>query len=418
MPEETVPLTFGIDGQFSVRAEGARRIECFAAPQPLADVETATRTAVGAPREFPPLHQCLVPGDRIALVLDRRTPEAPAVVAGLWSEMANRDVSPPDVTIIQPADFSGAAPTDPRTRLPESIRTEVQWRIHDPTVANVCGYLGTNAAGDRIYIARDVVDADVVVPVGCVEFDRLWGYRGLQSAIFPGLSTIEAIRKSHGQPHEELGIDDARPLRQKAEEIAWMLGVQFGVAVVPAGGAAAHAVLGGQVDAVMRDAVRELNQSWRFRPPKSPELVVTAVDADAGGHGWEQVAAALHAAKGLVARDGRIVVLSQLDAPLTDGLQLIRESRKPRDAMRPLREQSPPDLLTATALAQSVEWANVYLLSRLEPDLVEELFMIPLGGLDEVERLISGEDSVAVIASGQHVCTERTAAASKSQAKK
>jgi hypothetical protein len=78
--------------------------------------------------------------------------------------------------------------------------------------------------------------------------------------------------------------------------------------------------------------------------------------------------------------------------------------------MRPLREQSPPDLAAATALARAVEWANVYLLSNLDPDLVEDLFMVPLANTDEVQRLISGEESIAIVGSGQHVCAERSAA--------
>jgi nickel-dependent lactate racemase len=415
MAKQAIPLTFGTDGRYEVRFDTARNVQRFVAPEPLKDVAEATATAAAAPREFPPLHQCLVPGDRVVLVLDRRTPEAPAILQGLWSEIARREIAPADVTILQPVDMSGAPAVDPRGGLPDEVREEIRWHVHDPTATNACAYLGTNAAGERIYLAREIVEADAVVPVGRVEFDRLWGYRGLQSAIFPGLSTMESLQKSLGQPHDELGVDDARPLRQKAEEIAWMLGVQFGVAVIPSSGTGAHAILGGQVDAVMRDAVRLLNESWRFHPPTPPELVVTAVDADAGGQGWPQVADALHAARGLVAKDGRIVVLTQLDAPLTDGLKLVQESRKPRDAMRPLREQSPPDLLTATSLAQAVEWANVYLLSRLDPDLVEDLFMIPLGGVEEVGRLIDGEESLALIASGQHVCTEKRAAATKSR---
>jgi len=406
MTQETFQLEFGSDGRFSGAIDAARIIQKFHAPAAIPVVDAATIAAVSSPREFPPLHQCLVPGDRVVVVLDRRTPESLAVLAGLWHEIARREIDPNDVTILQPADHSAAPAADPRGLLPAPVRERIHWHVHDPTASSACSYLGTTAAGERIHLSRIVVDADAVIPVGRVEFDRLWGYRGLHSAIYPGLSTVDALRKSHGQPHDELRAEDPRPLRQKAEEVAWLLGVQFGVAIVPSAGRGVHAVFGGQIDAVMRDAVRILNQAWRVSPAGSPELVLVAVDSDAAGHGWEQLAAALHSARNLVARDGRIAVLTQLDAPLSDGLQLIRDSRKPRDAMRPLREQLPPDLLTATSLAQAVEWANVYLLSRLEPDLVEDLFMIPLGGVDEVQRLIAGEESIAILESGQHLCAE------------
>jgi hypothetical protein len=70
--------------------------------------------------------------------------------------------------------------------------------------------------------------------------------------------------------------------------------------------------------------------------------------------------------------------------------------------MKPLREQMPPDLLAATSLARAVEWANVYLQSEMDPDLVEDLFMVPMRGESEFQKLVSGDEPLAVIRSGQH----------------
>jgi hypothetical protein len=67
-----------------------------------------------------------------------------------------------------------------------------------------------------------------------------------------------------------------------------------------------------------------------------------------------------------------------------------------------LRSAAPPDLISATQLAHAIDWTNVYLLSRLDPQLVEDLFMIPLGDTDEARRLIDGTDSCAIVAGAQH----------------
>ncbi|MBX3444365.1 MAG: DUF2088 domain-containing protein [Planctomyces sp.] len=406
MAVETLQLKFGTAGEFASEIDAGRLIGRFEAPAAISDVAGRVAEALAAPADFPPLHQGLAPGDRVTIIVDRRLPSAASVVAGAWREIHKREIAPEDVTILHPADFSGGTPADPRTGLPEDVRDRVQWVLHDPLKTNGCTYLATTAGGERIYLAREAAEADALLLAGCVEFDRLWGYRGLQSMLYPGLSTIEAIRKAHGQPHDELQVDDPRPLRQLAEEVAWLLGVQFGVAVLPSEGAGVSRVFAGQADQVMRSAVSELNRTWRFACASRPELVLVAVESDAAGQGWDQLARALHSARNLVARDGRIVVLTELDEALGPGLQMIRDSRKPRDAMRPLRETTPPDLLAATSLARSVEWANVYLLSRLDPDLVEELFMVPLSGIDEVARLIQGDERLAVVGSAQHVCTE------------
>jgi nickel-dependent lactate racemase len=328
------------------------------------------------------------------------------VIAGLFEEFAKREIDPADVTILQPVSPLAEKPADPRTSLPASAQAVVRWHIHDPLPEDSCTYLATTADGERIYLSKELVDADVTILVGAVEFDPLWGYRGLQSSIYPGLSNIESLKKAHGQPHEELQSDDVRPLRQKADEIAWLLGVHFAVGIVPASEGGGSQVFGGPAESVLKKSQQALNARWRFETTEPPELVLVSVDRDASGHGWHELATALRTAKSIVAKDGKIGVLTELNSPLSEGLQLIRDSRKPRDAMRPLRELSPPDLGTATALAKAVEWANVYLLSNLEPDLVEDMFMVPMANTDEVQRLIGGEDSIAIIGSGQHVCSD------------
>jgi hypothetical protein len=135
---------------------------------------------------------------------------------------------------------------------------------------------------------------------------------------------------------------------------------------------------------------------------REKHVVIVSVDADAAGHTWVQIAAALDAARRMVARDGRVLLLTELAELPSDGIRLIAECRAPRDALQPLRTAAPPDLISATQLAHAIDWTNVYLLSRLEPQLVEDLCMIPLGSEDEALRLIAGDDPCAIVAGAQH----------------
>ena len=63
--------------------------------------------------------------------------------------------------------------------------------------------------------------------------------------------------------------------------------------------------------------------------------------------------------------------------------------------MRQIRRENPRDALPALQLARTLETSRIYLLSRLDAGLVEELEMIPLAGPDELrgwssEQLVSG----------------------------
>ncbi len=396
-------LTYGDGRRFQCDVPDARLIGIHPAPPALADLRTSVQSALRNPVEFPAFEDCVFPGDRVVLVLDRDTPCAADLIAEIWSGMARRDVRPEDVLIIHPATLVGSAPADPRCNIAADVRSRIEWKVHDPTSDDDCAYLATTTNGERIYLARDVVEADVVVTIGSIGYHPLLGYRGTNSAFYPGLSKVDAMRRAHGQGHDELSPDDPRPLRQVVDEIGWLLGTQFTLQVIPAEGNAAAAVVAGLSEPTFEQGKRLLDARWRMDLDERPELVVASITQDAAGHGWDQLAAALNSARQLVARDGRVVVLTELAADVSDGIQMVRDSRSPRDALRPIRQAAPPDLIAATQLAQALDWMNVYLLSSLDPRLVEDLFMIPLADTSEVLRAISGDERCVFISGAQHV---------------
>ncbi|MBL8850272.1 MAG: DUF2088 domain-containing protein [Planctomycetaceae bacterium] len=395
-------VSYGFQGRFRFEMEAERIAAAHLAPASLDDPRGSIAGALAHPLEYPPLEQCVVPGDRIVLVLDRHTPCSAELIAELWSGLAHRGVQATDVSILQPADFRGPSPGDPRTALPENVRSDISWVVHDPTRSGDCAYLASTASGERVYLARAILDADVVIPIGGLGYDPLLGYRGTHSVFYPGLSDIDAMRKAVGQGHDELTPDDARPLRQVIDEVAWLIGSQFVVQVIPGSGSGIAEVIAGQADAVLKRGRQRLNKLWRMDVSERPELVIAAVEADAAGHRWSQIATALDTARRIVARDGRVLLLTELAEPPSDGIKLISECRAARDALQPLRTAAPPDLVSATQLAHAIDWTNVYLLSRLDSQLVEDLFMIPLGGVDEALRLISGDERCAIVGGAQH----------------
>lgn len=368
----------------------------------MADVADEVRTALASPLDFPPFEQAVIPGDRVLLVLDRDTPMAAEIIGEIWAMLSQRDVDPADVTILQPAALCSGSQSDPRAVLPENVKNLVEWKIHDPTESEACGYLAATAKGERVYLARDVTEADVILTIGEVAFDSLLGFRGTNSAFYPGLSTTEALELAHGQGHRELGPDDDRPLRQMIDDVGWMLGTQFSVQVVPSIGHGAARVFAGAIDSVFARAKQLLTEYWLIELDARPQIVVIAVDCDAAGHDWRQIGAALESARNLVDYGGKIVILSELSAETGPGMQLLRESETPGDAIQPLRTFFSPDLIPATQLAAAADWADVYLLSKLDGDIVEDLFMTPLANGEEAARLLQGDETCLFLPSAQH----------------
>ncbi|MGH7200529.1 MAG: lactate racemase domain-containing protein, partial [Planctomycetaceae bacterium] len=410
-----IRLSYGDGGEFSCELEADRVVASLSGPPPLEDLDAEIRGALRSPLDFPPLAQAVIPDDRVALALDAGTPGADRLLAAVWDVLEEQGVRPENVTVIEScADrpplhdprvhdprVRDPRVRDPRRGLPAHARKRMIWRRHEPS-EEACAYLASSLGGERVYLAREVIDADVAISVGTMGHDALIGYRGTNSVFYPGLSTADAVARSRGQGHSELGPDDERPLRQFIDEIGWLLGTQFTLQVVPAAGEGVAHVLAGAVESVYRRGRQLVAEEWFVRLAERPEILVAAIDAEAGGHGWTQLGAALETARNLVQNGGKIVLLTDLDDEPGPGLELIRHSDDPRETIRPLRQQSPPDLVSATQLAGAVDWADVYLLSRLDGELVDELFMVRLSGVDEAARLLRQGGNCVFLGSAQH----------------
>ena len=372
------------------------------APEQLETLESSIRDVLATPLDFPPLEQAVIPGDHIVIALDADTPAADMILAAIWDVLALRDVEPGDVLVLQPRSSQPGATADPRSALPEDVAERITWQIHDPDEAEGGQYLATSSSGERVYLAGELIAADLVIPVGPVAFDSVLGYRGTHSVLYPGLSNAESITRALGEGHRELEPADQRPLRQLVDDVGWLLGVQFCVQVVPAAGSGVAGVWAGCPESVFQAARVCLEEAWRVELEERSDIVVASIESDAGGHGWSQVGRALAVARNLVTHEGRILLLTDLNETPGDGLKLIRGADAPSEALSPLKSLAPADLVPATQCVEAADWARVYLLSQLDSDLVEDLFITPLEHPDEIGRLLELPGQCVIIENAQH----------------
>ncbi|MDO8725155.1 MAG: nickel-dependent lactate racemase [Candidatus Methanoperedens sp.] len=102
---------------------------------------------------------------------------------------------------------------------------------HDP---NNCVYLGTTERGTPVEIFRPVLEADIVVCTGTIEFHYYAGYSGGAKSILPAVSSNRSINANHAlmlDPGSCAGRLDGA-VRQDIEEAAGMLGIDFILNVV------------------------------------------------------------------------------------------------------------------------------------------------------------------------------------------
>ncbi len=350
----------------------------------------AVRHAIEQPIDFPPVRQAVVPGDRVAIALDSALAGIGPALEVIIDLLHQSGVEPGDVTVVSgPGHESGLA--DP---LPEGVALE----LHDSSDRSKLAYLATTKEGRRIYLNRQLTDADVVIPVGQLGYDPILGYRGPWSAIFPGLSDQETSASYRlGMVDDAPGRTMPRSDLDESFEASWLLGTQFHLGLLPGRTGFAQA-LAGLAEPVRDRAIKAVNRLWSFRPPTRAECVVAGIGSAGVPTGIDDLVEGLVTASRLVAQGGKIVALSRAQGLIGPSLQRLTDAGDPKNAPAALRgHDADPDSVAGRRLARVLAWADVYLYSRLDRQVVEDLSMVPIDHLDDARRLLARSSSCLLV---------------------
>jgi nickel-dependent lactate racemase len=350
----------------------------------------AFREALEKPLNFPPFQQMVVPGDRVAIALDPSLTSVQPLLREVLDTLVQCGVDVEEATVVS----AGSA----RPEFTQELLPGLAVEAHDPGDASSLAYLATTSGGRRIYMNRRLTDADVAIPVGRLGFDPILGYRGPWSLLFPGLSDRETLADHrHRLADDPQGRVAPRPRLDEAVEVSWLLGTQFQVGLVPGSTGVTRFVVG-LADAVRDQGVRELERLWSFRPPTRAECVVVGVGGPGRDPDFADLVDGLVTGSRIVQHGGRIVALSRAKGPLGPSLQRLIEAGDVKGAPAALcGHDDDIDSVAGRQLARVLSWADVYLLSELDRQLVEDLFMTPLDHLDDARRLIGRSGSCALV---------------------
>jgi nickel-dependent lactate racemase len=376
-----------------------------AIPSPaIDDVAAAVTYAIENPIAFPALRTAIVPGDHVAIVLDGGIPQPADLLGPILECLAEAGVQRHDTAIVETTYPSGS-----RVRLtPDDVPPGIRLVQHDPHDRNRLSYLASTKSGTRLYLNREVADADLVVLVGRVEYDAILGFRGTASSVFPGMADAAAQQIVRGQICKPITATTQLAARHESDEVAWLLGVQFAIQIVIGRRNEVVNILAGHGPDVQRAAQRVLEGFWKRTPSRRSDLVVAVISGEPDRQGFHELGAALVSAAKLVREGGRIVVLSAIDAVPGTTLRAAQELKDPVKVLDFVRRNRGDDAVSTWQIAQSCQHARVCLKSRLSDDLVEDLGMTPIASAAEVQRLVNHSASCVILNEAQlaRVCVE------------
>lgn len=394
-------LRYGEDAHIELEAAEGGPVELLGIPRgrPVENVAEAVARAIDEPLDYPPLRRATTPGDRVVLALAPAVPRAAETAAVVVSKLVQAGVHPDGITLlcteVEEDDVAG----DPRRLIEPGLREHIGTHIHDPGNRADLAYLAATESGRPILISRMLHEADLVVPIGGVLDTSAAGYFGIHGGIFPTFSDAETLTRFRSLGSLAQNGTYKQALIDEANEAAWLLGISFTIQLLPADGFSVLEVLAGNCETVQRQASDRYAAAWR-QPNTGPRasLVVAAIAGEAGVQTWQNLGRALENAGRLGEDGGALAVCCELcDAP-GPGVLSIANAGSRQGGLHALRRQKPIDALPAAQIARALDRGSVYLLSRLEPDVVEDLDMVPIANPTELARLTRQHRACALLA--------------------
>jgi lactate racemase len=340
------------------------------------------------PRDFPPLRQAVVPGDRVVVAWDPTIGEAEPVLRALAQVFQEAGIEDGGFTVLSPA--SG------RAILERLLPSGATLAIHDPNDRAQLAYLSATTQGRRIYLNRLLTDADLVVPVGRLGFDSLIGYRGPWSVLYPFLSDRETLVAHRDLLRDEPGESlrsPITPLLAESFEVSWLLGTQFHLGLVP-GSSGLFEVVAGLSTSVRDRGIATLDQNWCFVADSRAELVVVGIGRPGVATTIDDLGEGLATATRLVQHGGKIIVLSRAAGEIGPALKRLINADDPKKADASLRgHEGDDDFVAARRLAHALSRADVFLLSGLSQRVVEDLSIIAIEHPEQARRIVAHSGS-------------------------
>jgi len=395
----TSVLKYGSDSQITFELPPETLIaECGKpAGDPIDDPSAAMAAGLISPWGLPPLAECVLPDDRVAIVLHDELPRADELLIGAVKTFLEAKVDPTGISILISDRYANL---DLEPVLRASTGHDITVKRHNPSDRDELAYLGTSGEGKPILLNRTIVDAEFVLPIGCLRVDSAPGYYGVDGTVFPAFGDEEA-RKRFGAPSNEEWAAHRRRRREEVEEVARLLGVVMTVQIAPGSRGELLQVIVGEPGTIKKRARDTCDAIWNYKIPRRASLVIAAIEGGAECQTWDNVALATAAASAAVADGGAIALCTDLDSPPGAALQRLTELRDFETTLLELKKDRSPDVTAATQLLQALQQYRVYLLSNLDDELVEDLGMAPIGDETELVRLSQRYETCILLSNAQ-----------------
>ena len=353
-----------------------------------ADEAELLRQALARPVGSPPLSELARKGKRAVVVTSDLTRPCPSqrILPAIVNELGAGGIADADITVVIALGLHRAMTA---AELREEVGSEIYGRVrvinHDP---DVTVHLGFTSAGTPVEIFRPVVEADLRVCLGNIEFHYFAGFSGGAKAVLPGCASRATVTANHAlmvRPEAAAGRLDDNPLRLDIEEGVAMLGVDFIVNVVVDGSHKIVAAVAGDVREAHRSGCEMVTGRGSVQIPQFADIVLVGAGGHPGDVNLYQAQKALDNAACAV-RDGGIIIWT---AECSEGFgnatfeTWLRQASSPEEILDRIQGEFVLGGHKAAAVATVLQRARIFLVSSLSAESVGKSGLVVFRDLEE-----------------------------------
>ncbi|MFI5382782.1 MAG: nickel-dependent lactate racemase, partial [Methanosarcina thermophila] len=279
----------------------------------------------------------------------------------------------------------------------EEIYKKIRCIQHD---TSRCRYIGTTSRGTPVEIFENVLDADLVIGTGSIEFHYYAGYSGGAKSVLPGVSSKEAVIANHKMMIDEKAVSGRvdGPVRQDMEEAAKIAGLDFILNVVLDSKKEIVAAVAGDFIEAHRKGVEVVDSMY-----KVPVEPANAVIVSCGGFPKDinlfQASKALDNATQAVKTGGSIILVAECAEGIGNQVYECwnRECRSPDDAIERFKQCFEFGGHKTAIIAKISKKFKLYLVSKLQDEQIRSAFFTPMASVNDALSEVFSENPDAKI---------------------
>jgi len=358
--------------------------------------------ALENPLFYPAANQWLFPGDSLAILLQSNLVQAPKVLEAFLEYISQLKIDSEDIVVVisaQMAEQFGItaqqleqSKSEVANGMPPSLiqvdvgDEKISFQVHDPANSYGLAYLAANEAGDPVHVNRLLVDADVVVPLGC----PTPGDQQRYDCLYPDFGSADRLAEFR------TGSGSIAQRQQEIQLANDNLGTFLAVELVTEPGGEIAAVYAGARKDVFEQSKQLADELWTVDYIPDQQTVLATIEEQGGVQSWDDFADAVINAAQVSNGNGPIVVWTTIDQPA---------DRKTRKALMAQFDDTISAKLSVAqrSVASIISERPIFLKSKLSQSQTEELGLGYIESEAEAEAILAKFDS-GILLRDAHRC--------------